>query len=335
MAKTGSTSIQAAFRDYGSDRLTYARFGDANHSLPANTVFQERPWQLPNHRVLGRTEAEVRELGRRWRAELESSVRGTELDLLFSGEGIVLLEKDGLERFRDLLTANGIRDFRVYAYIREPESMASSQFQQRLKKGLAEFVVPRTRYRENFEKFFDVFGRDRVALRAFDRRSLKDGCVVADFASWIGVDGFSWHGQHENSSMSAEAAGLILARNKLPHRGNRRDGFLKAVRGTVKTLTVWFPGRFAFAPELVPDPGVRESFDWLVETAGLQFLSPPKRTDDVVRSEAHLLEIVDRAFPILIEHLEAAGVWRRGDPRHPIDALIDACMRSGGPIAGA
>ncbi len=142
----------------------------------------------------------------------------------------------------------GISDRQIVVfYARDPVAFARSELSQRLRMGLpagfdSEHDFPALAYEDCIPAFVDVFGRENVVARHFDRQQLTSGDVVDDFFAAIGHPQINRQltggaVENENQSISAEAAllaGEIARQCPLPAHGNvflnRYDGILSRLR---------------------------------------------------------------------------------------------------------
>jgi hypothetical protein len=76
------------------------------------------------------------------------------------------------------------------AYVRDLAGYITSNFQERVKNGYANFdlIDSAPPYRRWFEKFDAVFGSENVRLWKFDPASFPRGCVVQDFCARLGLE---------------------------------------------------------------------------------------------------------------------------------------------------
>jgi len=153
--------------------------------------------------------------------------RNTCSRFITSGEDLLALKPDAIAQLKQKL-APFAGDFRVIVYVREPYSYINSTFQQRSRAGatwqqiIAEPPLPRYR---RIQKFIDVFGRDHVDIRVFERGRFVNGDLIADFLSAIGAEpelARALGPVAANQSLSHEAALILDAvNNRYP---NSKEG---------------------------------------------------------------------------------------------------------------
>ena len=204
MHKTGSTAIQEMFGTHGVAGVAVPGVAvsggpRANLSDIVLLLFAEGPlldkihaarWPHLSRRAPLRARARSRDqLAAQIAAWLAD---GTAPRFLVSAEDISAPDFDhaAVARMAAFFDRFGA-ETHVHAYARAPASFMQSAFQQRVKQekpGAVDLDAAGLwpRYRARFEPLDDVFGPDRVHLRAFDPDAFTGGDVVADFAGWLG-----------------------------------------------------------------------------------------------------------------------------------------------------
>ena len=114
----------------------------------------------------------------------ERSDAGCFETLILSHEGLVHLNLVELSNLKNFLTELS-NELSVVLYARSPESYAISAMCQLVKTGRrAQLLMPPIlRYQEFLGRILTIFGRDKVAVRAFDPKLFPSGDVVLDFLS--------------------------------------------------------------------------------------------------------------------------------------------------------
>ncbi len=214
MHKTGSSSIQASLNKYHAHGIRYADLGPANHSEPLLTAFLQHPEKYHIHIKNGRSKDQIRDIKEKALLLLVRELSRSDCErLIISGEGLsslsfkeLIVFKEVLSRFSEKIT--------VIAYIRDPVSYMSSDFQEAVKGGYSGSELPLPYYREKFEKFFRVFGRKNINFRLFNKKSLVNGSVVSDFCELINIPHTSVVEKSSNESISLDAVKLMYLFNK-------------------------------------------------------------------------------------------------------------------------
>ena len=255
MQKTGSTSIQYSLAPLDDATHLYADIsGRVNHSVAVYSAFARRPERHPKIRQRGLDEAALEAFVRQARQELRNAVeRAAGRTLIISGEGLVGLKPGELERLKGFFERRSV-DVEIVAYVRGPAGYMSSSFQQRLKSTkISEFDPAQLYpfYRSRFEKFDEVFGRDKVRLWRFDPASFPEGSVVRDFCSRTGIDFAHVQEVRKNDSMSREVAGLLYGYG-FWLRENRKPKLFADQAAKLSDLFRELPAtRFRLAPSVV------------------------------------------------------------------------------------
>ena len=132
----------------------------------------------------------------RYRQEFATALREElqELDpsvanVVFSNEQCSTLHAtEEIERLRSLLSPHFDR-FRIVYYLRSHDQLFTSTYTERVKGGLTEAggsiadALRSTNYRALAEMWADIFGRDTLRLRVFDRARFVNGDLIDDFCA--------------------------------------------------------------------------------------------------------------------------------------------------------
>jgi hypothetical protein len=122
----------------------------------------------------------------------------------------------------------------VVIYLRSQDSYALSQYQQNIRGGktlsLEEHLLGTLRendhdYHAKIQRWADIFGREAVRPRVFERSRFVDGSLICDFLATIGIEDRAWVVEEapKNESMDAESVALLSEYNAklfagLPHK---------------------------------------------------------------------------------------------------------------------
>lgn len=211
MHKTGSTAIQHWLKNTSLSDVHYFDWNRANQGQLFVLMFQENPHEHHSIARLGMTAEQARKMGqdqrRLVREQVENSPKQT---FVFSAERISSAPDAAIEDMHAFFSEM-FDDIEVYAYIRGPARFMASMFQQHLKTHGVKFTTNALwpRYKKRIGRLIDIFGKDRVHLRAFSSLTEKKADVVADFAEWSGIAPKPAQQVQRNTSMSAEAVSLL------------------------------------------------------------------------------------------------------------------------------
>jgi len=318
--KTGTSSIQAAFRDFRQGDLWYwPRPGWSNHSVALVTVWRADPMGYALHRRAGRTEAEVAALREEYARALENEFRRGG-STIFSGEGLSAhLGFEDVARAVETLRQH-YDEVRAIAYVRPWRSAMASTFQQRLRAASTRSFRPQAQaYHRRLGPWHEVLGPEGLTMRKFDRAALREGDVVADFAAWLGVDATGLPRPEKNVSLSAEAVALLYTFNLAPDLPSDPKVRLPLVNKLVRLLRHFGKARLRFSDRLMEAAAAERADDirWIEEVAGFSVSDPlpPARGEIVIDSEAELLALARKA------RRRIARLAKTGDPgpeRHRI-----------------
>ena len=211
MGKTGTTSIQESFYQFDNGKIKYGTVDNidppSNHSLPFLTMFCKDPHTLKGHRQRGRGRLEVEELAKEWKRKLRADLESDFEKLIYSCETLLYLNLDELRELKTFFDAFDV-DIQIVGYARHPIGYANSALQQAIKTGTQVLHIPRPRYRR-FRKFIEVFGRQAVTIRRFDRERFLNKSVVSDFCQLADLGPLDIQEVRVNDRCSFLAAKLI------------------------------------------------------------------------------------------------------------------------------
>lgn len=314
MPKAGSTSIQFSLKDYDDGTIRYARLGSPCHSARIRSTFSTDPETNGFLKRRNFGPEEVKRVKARCEVELRRELALGRDGLVISGEAIGQMSAPDIVAMKDFFTAQGSR-LHVFAYIREPVGYASSSFQQSVKADRNTFNLNACRpgYRNRYQAFIDVLGRDGITFLDFRRENLRQGSVVPDFAAVVGIDMERVTEVKANESLSAEGVALFYFWNR--ERDALPWGPETSIARTrmAKALTERFPGRFRLSSTAVRDIVDDEDIAWMEGVGGFPLRAAVDAAADdagAIGSEADLAAARDAALPALAEFLDALEIER-------------------------
>lgn len=297
MPKTGSSSIQGAFYRYEDKRLSYAKLSERNHSIPIGAVFSQTPESLREFRWKETGKVEMNKIISRMKGQFQK-IFASKKDIIFSGEGIIdhlnSEEIFGLS----IELKNHFDKITAISYVRPLASLVSSQFQQRIKMGQKNFILPNPDYRRRFEPILNSFGIDNCLFIRFDRESLIGKDIVKDFSNRIGVERNIEEQLSDNESVTSEALGAIYAFNKytasllrLKDRARMRREMVIAMRNVGKN-------KFGLGPGLIQNHLKKHAEDvsWMEGICRFDVKGKINPVPKPIESEQQLLEMAAK-FP--------------------------------------
>lgn len=233
--KTGSTSIQEALFQaqevLGENGFSY--FAESPHGGPSSRGKTAGWIKIPADFASTsptREKATIYSLG-----TLVEKINGLPNDnVVMSVENFSwIVEREEIEKLHNELVR--FFDVRVIAYIRRQDELAISHHQEGSKypdRPAAKYyggdnkALPSNPnhyydyldFNKKFSNWADVFGKDRVVLRVFDRELLQNGDVVQDFLSLIGLGSLDLSYAETNISNGFERTkiGHLLNNSRLP-----------------------------------------------------------------------------------------------------------------------
>ena len=237
--------------------------------------------------------------------------------LFFSSESLPIVDKTELGELRGFFAAAGYQP-KAVGYIRPPKSLIDSDFQQRVKTGTKNLEVRALfpKYRQLFEKFDPIFGRENVSYWVFDPKTFVHGDVVRDFASHIGIDVDAKDVWRENDALSLPALSLLFAYRKYgaPYEGGRTNTRL------IKKLQSLPGGKVRLHSSLLApvfDEFGRE-LAWMEGRLGVSLTEKLDADDAIaIKTEEDLLSFTPQSLRWLSEQIEdhpASQKVLSGDP---------------------
>ncbi|MBY6152761.1 hypothetical protein KUV47_06025 [Vannielia litorea] len=276
--KTGSTTIQHAMKGYDDGVTRSARFEHSNHSIPMFTIFSKQRNSYHVWRNQGLTAVQVEERRKSYLAQLRSDLADESRDrLIISGEDMTSLQPEDIHDMLDFIAAEGVA-IKALVYVRSPTSMVASSVQQRIKSGhlLEKFQV---NYRRKIEPYVESLSKEAVEVRDFDTLVATGKDLVEDFSEVAGIKLTSVPALNESLSLPGLALTLRLNRIPLHFMGNKAR-YAARRRIATKIANAFSPKKgYAKVPKEIfhylIDPNAREDCDWLNQTFGTEYNSPP------------------------------------------------------------
>jgi hypothetical protein len=217
MNKTGSSSIQYSLKGYHDKLSTYANFPDINHSLPMSAIFSSQRDTIHWWKMIGLSDSDKELESNRYLSMLEKMLENAKSErLIISGEGISKLADSDKEKLVNFFKKRGL-NVKVFCFLRDPISLATSMVQQRIKgSALAKLCPINPQYRLRLEQFSKILPPENLIVKDFKKTIAEYGDIVSGFASLVGLDKQQISCSYENTSLSETATRLIYTFNKLP-----------------------------------------------------------------------------------------------------------------------
>ncbi|GAB6142402.1 hypothetical protein JCM14076_31310 [Methylosoma difficile] len=334
MHKSGSTSIQNSLDGFVSDKHLYAKIGiTPNHSLPIYTLFAKNPEKHYLHRSHSRTPEIIKKYKNECINDIENAIYLAEKrTVIISGEEInvlceeeIILMRGFLYKYFDKVT--------VVAYVRPPSQYISSAFQQGVKDGsIKVFNIDKyyRSYRQLFEKFDKVFGKENVVLWEYNSKNFKNGCVVQDFCNKLEIILKSESIVRSNDSLSKDAVSLFYIYNKFCGKASFQERL--KLRGILSSIS---NQKFIFSNALISSVLLKNSQDigWIEDRTGISLSYENIDCKDIgVSSEQDLLSVSRSALnelSFLLNKDECEDIYYKTPQQ--LANLLDSlcCMVSG------
>ena len=289
MPKTGSTALQDCLsrsREYLlSCGVLYPENTDDvefnNHRLLVQPLLDYA--RLPPSMRRGASGPEDLE---RWHANFIASVRrqveksGPDCLLLSSEHMFRGLASKRAEQVLKDLEAMGAEDVGIVMYARRPSENFLSHCQQDLRTSYKVKQPSVPNYRKTLRRCIELFGRENITLRLFNRAHLVDGDIVTDFcASFLAAEDVR-RDQLEDVVRSNESTGAesmeIMRRYRVEFDADRNS---EHTRGSNKLVhALYFAEEAVGAPRPRLKPEIADMIDyssdqvlWLRDRFGLEF----------------------------------------------------------------
>lgn len=208
--KTGTTTIQTAFRGYRDSGLVYLPMRNANHTVYMVSLFHSAPEKVYRELRKVRFAPDVTRKRQSLKTKLERILQSDRRDVIISSEGMSTphapLDPADIMAFLSPFFDR----VRVIVYLREPRAFTTSLVLQRIKSRPRPFEPDKVNvaYRMRLQPWLETVGRENMEIRLFDRAAFKDEDLLTDFASVVGATGRLRRTSSSNTSPSAEAAAL-------------------------------------------------------------------------------------------------------------------------------
>lgn len=219
--KTGSTSIQLTLhRDreilekYGA---YYLNAGSSNHSWLISSAFADK-LNINYHRIVKQGKGlNYAKYDRKTALSiLKNNITSNNHPLfIISAEDIAAFHSAELIKLKKFLDAHFDSTI-IVGFVRPPMSFAISYAQQILQsQGTYDDLCenpPVANYRQYFEKFYSIWGEDKIILKPFLPTAFSNYCVVSEFLDTVGLDANLYKEltiPKSNQSISIKAAKLI------------------------------------------------------------------------------------------------------------------------------
>ncbi|WP_061007999.1 hypothetical protein [Vibrio sp. CUB2] len=192
MHKTGSSSLQLYLRDTKDgdfEFLSWDKYGNSSNIVDCSghtyKVYEKRLRKL--------------------------LITATSKKVVLSAEHLFFIEDTDVLKNLNNILLEFFQRIKVYVYLRRQDKAALS-FKQQAAKGRVKNQMPSSYlmghengalpnidekiyryfdYHSKLVKWVDVFGKDNVFVRVFDKDALFESDVVSDFYSWAGLNGYA------------------------------------------------------------------------------------------------------------------------------------------------
>jgi hypothetical protein len=312
MHKTGTSSVQRSYAQHAPAGFFYPAGRGSNLNVDARLLFEEDTICAQIPYVQRHGQEALPKLRRTAEESLLRQLADSPCDrVILSAERFTYMSRPAVERFRDFLNLHFDETF-FFAYIRDPLSFVKSSFQQRLKSGVRriDFQADYPKYQTRFEKYENVFGRDRIGYRLFRREALEGGDVVHDLAAWLGSSYRAEDVQTANEGLSIETIALLFvySTHLNPRATDGKAQRKRDQKALVAALSEFGHGKWHLAPAVRDNilTNISEDCTWMSARLDAPLVLTEIETPNPISDGASLEAIALRAFPDLRDHLAAS-----------------------------
>ncbi|RYD48924.1 MAG: hypothetical protein EOP85_02615 [Verrucomicrobiaceae bacterium] len=149
-------------------------------------------------------------------------------------------------------------------------------------------------YRDKFEKFDRIFGRENVTLRKFDPATFTGKCAVTDFCEQTGVIlPADFQIKRVNESLSREACGMLFAYRKFGPGYGVGKNVIKENIALLKAFQDMSGAKFDLADSIYRKAAKREAedFKWMEERLSTSLAEKARENPAAIKDEEDLLTI--------------------------------------------
>ena len=337
MSKTGSSSIQQTFA-----RVTNRQFtenppnilypgGGGNHSFLTALLFMKDPLRNPGFKARGLTADDIEVMKKEKKAELISQMKASNAETFVMSSELLSSFTAGRVKKMKMFMDRHFEDTQILAYVRPPVGYMTSVFQQRLKGNLTDLELVWPKYRKCFESMDEVFGKENVHLKVFDRKTLYKGDVVADCAKFIGFELEPDQIINKNESLSLEATALLYIQRK--YGGGFKAGSPEAVSENYKFtdfLRTIKGEKLRFSDKLLKPilDENREDLDWIEERLGMSILDSIPEEGRLISEEDDLVKIAWETTDSFYDEFEDIKRFNRNRNMKSLVKYVEILYRS-------
>lgn len=299
---------------------------------PAELMQLAFPRPQPKNRVSQVVRDKTQDLRLAALASLHKELAGTDKNVLLSSEYLSSPRKpEKTQAIVDVLKEH-VDEVRALMYLRDPVTLISSHYQQRLRTSLPppDLGSLTPKYRRSIEPWDQTLGRSNVNVRIFDPTRFVDDSLLHDFATQVGldVDTLPHSVPVANVGLSLEATALLYAyRQRYPQDGASAEDTRQA-GNRILVLHSFGTTKLRFGADLIGPviAAARDEILWAEDRGGRPFPTPKGDGPSAIQSLDDLgLIALDQIEPFhhyLTTRFPAVAQTLAPLPRDPV-ALID------------
>jgi len=296
MHKTGSTSIQATLQQYLNDvEYTYFDLKTINHSLRIFSLFSldkvARDLQTKNFST-----SEIVDFNNdTQKMIIENILHAKTPRMIISGENISLLSQKSLIHMKGFLLQY-FEKITILGYVRSPKSYIQSMFQESVKRnGIGHFKLEKMypSYRDKFEKFDIVFGRENVKLWKFDPKVFPLNDVSMDFCKKLNIHMDPKNIVHTNVTLSKESLSVLYIYRKYGSGFGKGKNVISENFHLIKLLGSMGKSKARFSFSLISEILEKNKNDiaWMENRLNDSLKENHKNFEDDIKKEEDLIQV--------------------------------------------
>lgn len=272
--KTGSTSLQRALNGYDDKKTRYASFNTENHSIPIYTIFSKKRYQYHIWKNAGLTNNQIDDKRGMYLANLINDLTDQDYEnLIISGEAISILSSEEKKELIDIIKQYNI-NIKIIAYVRSPEKLAASIFNQVVKLGNNPKTI-NIAFIDRISPFISLVGKENIFILDYDQCVKKEGGIFENFRKITSINELP--AVHSNESLTLQALAIAFILNEFPVECFGVPNRIKARKKIIDVITEEFSkdNGFQTAPSkifknLLPKNIINECV-WLHENFGINY----------------------------------------------------------------
>ncbi len=240
--KTGTSSIQNAMERY-KDKLVEKDISAYNNSIELGYFFLKEEYRDVAYPKVQVVYNEKNIVSDNIKIKLEEEFETIDSNnIIISNEALASGYSD-IEKMKQFLLQY-VDEIKIIVYFRNPSAYFSSNIQQVAKSSAGyDLIVPKY-FKNVMEQYIQVFGRENIIVKPFDKTKFLNGNLLEDFFNIIKPsEDFKFiENNRENEAMDDYMVGFMYEYNKIYPMFVYENGIMKklANRGIIREVASYF-----------------------------------------------------------------------------------------------